>query len=240
MKARMEQFPATNPNPVLSVSNDKIVLYSNVAGEPLLHEWGVRVGEKLPAYIGDFVQRVISLNNPEKMEVKAGNRIYLTTFHPLSEEECVNIYGFDISDQKGLEGKLRESEGLLSFALETSHTGAWNLDLVNHTAFRSLGHDHIFGYEQLLPQWTYEMFLDHVLLEDRAMVDAKFSKATTTGSDWSFECRIRRVDGVVRWIWAAGRHQVDATGSVCQMTGVVQDITERKQAENVIETNAYM
>jgi hypothetical protein len=44
MKARMEQFPATNPNPVLSVSNDKIVLYSNVAGEPLLHEWGVRVG----------------------------------------------------------------------------------------------------------------------------------------------------------------------------------------------------
>ena len=47
------------------------VLYSNVAGEPLLHEWGVRIGEKLPSFIGDFVQRVISLNLPEKMEVKA-------------------------------------------------------------------------------------------------------------------------------------------------------------------------
>jgi PAS domain S-box-containing protein len=231
MKTRMEQFPATNPNPVLSVGKGGTVFYSNVASEPLLHEWGVVVGEKLPAYIRDFVQRVISRNSPEEMEVKAGNKVYLVTFHPLSEEERVDIYGFDISDQKGLEGKLRESEGRLSFALETSHTGAWDLDLVNHTASRSLEHDRIFGYEQLLPQWTYEMFLDHVLPEDRAMVDAKFSKATTTGSDWSFECRIRRVDGVVRWIWAAGRHQLDATRSVRRMAGIVQDITERKHAE---------
>jgi PAS domain-containing protein len=86
----------------------------------------------------------------------------------------------------------------LSFALETIHTGMWDLDLVDHTSYRSLEHDRIFGYEQLLPQWTYEMFLDHVLPEDRAIVDAKFHKATTTGSDWSFECRIRRVDCAVR------------------------------------------
>ena len=110
MKTKMEQFPATNPNPVLSVEKDGTVLYSNVAGEPLLHEWGVGVGEKLPSYIGDLVQRVISQNSPEKMEVKVGKRVYLVAFHPLPEEECVNIYGFDISDQKELEGKLRESE----------------------------------------------------------------------------------------------------------------------------------
>ena len=37
----MEQFPATNPNPVLSAGKDGIVLYSSMAGEPLLHEWVV-------------------------------------------------------------------------------------------------------------------------------------------------------------------------------------------------------
>ena len=41
MKTKMEQFPANNPNPVLSVEKDGTVLYSNEAGEPLLHEWGV-------------------------------------------------------------------------------------------------------------------------------------------------------------------------------------------------------
>lgn len=133
--------------------------------------------------------------------------------------------------RKRAEESLREGEELLHFALEISRTGAWNLDLVDHTAYRSLEHDRIFGYEQLLPEWTYEMFLDHVLPEDRAMVDAKFREATNTLSDWSFECRIRRVDGEVRWIWAAGRHRVNATGSARRMAGIVQDITERKQLE---------
>ena len=31
-------------------------------------------------------------------------------FHPLPEQKCVNIYGFDISDRKKLEGKRLESE----------------------------------------------------------------------------------------------------------------------------------
>ncbi len=87
---------------------DGTVLYSNKAGESLLHEWGVGVGEKLPSNIGDIVQRVISRNSPEKMEVKVGKRVYLTVFHPFTEEKCVNIYGFDISDQKELEEKFRK------------------------------------------------------------------------------------------------------------------------------------
>ncbi len=133
---------------------------------------------------------------------------------------------------------LREGEQRLRFALETSHTGAWDLDLADHTAHRSLEHDRIFGYKQLLPQWTYEMFLDHVLPEDRAAVDAKFRAATAARSDWSFECRIRRVDGAVRWIWVAGRHREDAAGCVRRMAGIVQDITERKQAEEAIKWSA--
>jgi PAS domain S-box-containing protein len=110
MKTKMEQFPAKNPNPVLSAGKDGIVLYSNLPSEPLLHEWGVSVGKKLPLHIENIIHRVISLNSTEKIEVNAGNRIYLVSFHPLPEEECVNIYGFDISDQKELEDKLRESK----------------------------------------------------------------------------------------------------------------------------------
>ena len=36
MKTKMEQFPAKNPNSVLSVEVDGTVLYSNEAGKPLL------------------------------------------------------------------------------------------------------------------------------------------------------------------------------------------------------------
>jgi PAS domain S-box-containing protein len=129
------------------------------------------------------------------------------------------------------EEALRDAEERLAFALATSRVGAWDLDLVDHTANRSLDHDRIFGYDNLLPEWTYEMFLEHVLPEDRAEVDAKFQHAIQTRGDWSFECRIRRADGEVRWIWAAGRHWPDATGAIRRMAGIVQDITERKQSE---------
>jgi PAS domain S-box-containing protein len=110
MKAKIEQFPATNSNPVLCVKKNGTVLYSNESGELLLYGWGVRVGEKLPSSIVDLVQRAISRNSPEKMEFKVRERVYLVVFHPLLEQGCVNISGFDISDQKELEGKLWVSE----------------------------------------------------------------------------------------------------------------------------------
>jgi PAS domain S-box-containing protein len=140
----------------------------------------------------------------------------------------------DIDDYKRVHEALRESEDLLSFSLSTARTGAWELDLVDHSAHRSLQHDQIFGYQELLPEWTYEMFIEHVVPEDREAVDGKFRQAIATGGDWSFECRILRRDGVIRWIWAAGRHRTDESGRPRRMAGIVQDITERKQAEQAV------
>lgn len=110
MKAKIERSPAINSNPVLSVEKDGTVIYSNKAGELLLHEWGVEIGEKLPSSIGDLVLRVISRNSPEKIEVNVGKRVYLVIFHPLPAQECVNISGFDISDQNEIEEKPMESK----------------------------------------------------------------------------------------------------------------------------------
>ena len=140
----------------------------------------------------------------------------------------------DVTERKQVEESLRENAERLRFALETSHTGAWDLSLKDHTAIRSLEHDRIFGYPHILPKWTYEMFLEHVLPRDRAAVNEKFQHAVQTRGDWTFECRIRRVDGAVRWIWAAGRHRSDNAGAPSSIAGIVQDITERKHVEDEV------
>lgn len=130
MKTTIEQSPETNPNPVLNVEKNGTVLYSNEAGKPLLREWGVEIGEKLTSLIRDIVQRVISLDSPEKMEVKVDERVYLVIFHPLPEQGYVNISGFDISDQKKHEEKLLKSEDKYHTLLNSIDQGFFLIDVI--------------------------------------------------------------------------------------------------------------
>jgi len=143
----------------------------------------------------------------------------------------VDVYMRDITERKRAEEALRENEQRWNLSLEVSNMGTWDLDLVRHTAYRSLRYDQIFGYAELLPEWTYEMFLDHVIPEDREEVDRKFQDAIEKKEDWNFECRILRKDGIMRWILARGRGEYDEGGKLVRMIGIAQDITERKRAE---------
>lgn len=143
----------------------------------------------------------------------------------------------DITERKRAEAELfakekalREGDERLRFALETCHIGAWDLNLEDQTAYRSDEHSRIFGNPEMVNQWNLEMFINHILPEDRAEVKETIQQGIRSEGGWNLECRIRRVDGQVRWIWAAGRPNIDAFGHR-RITGVVQDITARKEIE---------
>jgi PAS domain S-box-containing protein len=143
----------------------------------------------------------------------------------------------DITARRQAEERLRESEERLRFTLQAAEFGTWDLDLGTpppHRATRSLHHDKIFGYQQLLPEWTDKMFFDHVLEEDRPRVERSMRRAALEGSDWQVECRIRRADGVVRWIWASGHAKINDAGQTQRLLGLVTDITERKRNEQAL------
>ena len=141
------------------------------------------------------------------------------------------VQAIDTTKRRLIEQEIKNNEERLTFVLEHSHIGHWELNLIDYTAHRSLKHDQIFGYDSLLPHWSYEIFLEHVLPEDKASVDNKFKKAIDTQTDWNFECRIIRKDGATRWILASGGHVFTSKGKAKSMSGIVQDITEVKQAE---------
>ena len=127
--------------------------------------------------------------------------------------------------------KRKRAEERLDLSMQAGEIGAWELNLKNGTAWRSLRHDLIFGYEALLPEWTMEIFYKHVVQEDLPQVKEKFQKAMSTASDWDFECRIKRRDGVERWIKVHGKPKRNETNEPELMFGFVEDITGRKQLE---------
>jgi PAS domain S-box-containing protein len=137
----------------------------------------------------------------------------------------------DITQRKQQEQLIEEHQQRLDFALSTLEAGAWELNLQDRTVHRTLLHDLIFGYQKRLPGWTFEQFLDHVLPEDRDAVQQRFNTAIQTRTDWDFECRIRRTDGEIRWIYAKGRLKLDQMERPVSIAGIVQDISGHKQAE---------
>ena len=231
METKIEQFTAKNPNPVLSVEKDGTVLYSNEAGEPLLHEWGVGVGEKLPSFIGDFVQRIISRNSSEKMEVKAGKRVYLVTFHPLPEEECVNIYGFDISDQKEFEEKLRESENKYRNIVKTSAEGIWIFNSVSETTYVNEKMAEMLGYkrEEMIGRFIWDFAYE----EDKGIFQVKLANRKQ-GIDEVYELKLLRKDGSPLWVSVSAKGFFDDAGKFAGSVGMFTDITRRKQEEHRI------
>jgi two-component system, cell cycle sensor histidine kinase and response regulator CckA len=141
----------------------------------------------------------------------------------------------DITEQKHADEALRASQARLEIVLDAAKAGVWDLDLVTHVTWRSRQHDEIFGYPEPVRYWTYETFLDHVLPEDRENIDRMVQQAVANAAAIQLECRIRRADGALRWIWVAGRSYADDQGRPPQrMCGIVRDITERKRTEEAL------
>jgi len=127
MNKIVELFSSKNPNLVLSVDKDIIVLQFNESNAQLLNECNVKKGKKLPSYMGDIVQKVISQNGPEKIEVNVGERVYLVVFSPLPKEEYVIISGFDITNLKKLDKNVPEIQAVL-----------WDLELADVIDIRAV------------------------------------------------------------------------------------------------------
>jgi PAS domain S-box-containing protein len=231
MKFKIDRFSATSPNPVLRADKDGTALYSNEAGKVLLHEWGVEVGEKLPLNIRALVQKVISLNSPEKMEVKVGKKVYLTVFHPFYEEKCVCISGFDISDQKGFKEKLRESEEKYRNIVETANEGIYAVDAEAKITYVNRKLTEMLGYslEESIgrPMWN---FLSE---ENKAIVELNLEKRRQ-GIDDVNEFIIKRKDGSPIWTLVNAKPIFENDGKFMGTVCMLTDITERKEAEQAL------
>jgi PAS domain S-box-containing protein len=146
----------------------------------------------------------------------------------------------DICERKRAEQALRESDARRKFALQTAKLGDWELDLITLKAHRSLLHDQIFGYQSPLSEWSFDIFLAHVHPDDRERVRQDFQGRISEGKRWDFECRIIWPNGDTHWIWACGDHQRDSSGQATQMSGIVEDVTGRHQAEEALREKEHM
>lgn len=78
-----------------------------------------------------------------------------------------------------------------------------------------------------------ELWLESVVPEDRAIV-AEVARGRRA-PPYGIEYRIRRPDGEVRWLFGRAFPIRDKKGKIYRVTGITEDITERKQSEQARE-----
>jgi signal transduction histidine kinase/HAMP domain-containing protein len=139
----------------------------------------------------------------------------------------------EMQERKQAEAALRESREDLNRAQAVAHTGSWRLDVQRNELTWS---DETYRIFQIPPgtTLTYDMFLEAVFPEDRGDVDQKWTAAVRGGEPYDIEHRIL-VGDEVKWVCEKAELEFGQDGQLLGGFGTVQDITERKRAEEEIK-----
>lgn len=130
----------------------------------------------------------------------------------------------------------RQSERLL-IALQVAKTGAWNWDLVHQKIFWTREFEILFDYEPETTQQVYSEWIERLHPDDREHSETALQSAIDrTLPEYRCEYRIVHRNGQIRWIDAIGELYTDEQGNM-RLSGLVHDITERKQAEIALQTS---
>ncbi len=143
-------------------------------------------------------------------------------------EQAHTLLEHEVAERRVTEVALRASEATLNAAQGVAHIGSWELILQDNRLLWSDETYRIFGIACGTPL-TYELFLDCVHPDDREGVDRAWQAALTSAL-YDFEHRII-VDGAVRWVREKAELRLDTQGQLLSGVGIVQDITQSKEAE---------
>ena len=108
----LARFPDENPQAVLRVSADGLVLYCNPAAQRL-SGWSCRAGDCPPDALRPLVRRALTESRHLAEDVSLGARTYSVSVASFPEERYVNVYGTDVTERKQAEAALQAAHDAL-------------------------------------------------------------------------------------------------------------------------------
>jgi PAS domain S-box-containing protein/putative nucleotidyltransferase with HDIG domain len=183
-------------------------------------------------YTGSYIYRGIKKDGTLSwVEVESRNMIY-------NNQKVRQTTLHDVTERKEAKERLQKSETNLIEAQHMAHIGSWELDLVSNTLTWSDEVYRIFGLEPQQFDATYEAFLDNIHPDDRDMVNNAYNKSVRHRSPYSIVHRLLLEDGAVKYVNEECETFYDDSGKPIRSVGTVQDITDRKQAEEERQQSA--
>ncbi|RPI88448.1 MAG: PAS domain S-box protein [Chloroflexi bacterium] len=232
----MAKFPQENPNPVLRVSQDGVVLFGNRASQKLLDHWTCSIGTPLPDIWREKVTERFRLGVAGEAMLECNGRIFLLQLVPIVENHYLNIYGRDITERRQAEQALAQAMQELQGHINNSPLAIVSFDPEYRITEWSAGAERMFGWraDEVLNKtitdlrWVHEEDAQHVASLSADMFAGRTSSNAHANRNY-------RKDGSViecEWYNSALR---DMHGKLISVLSQVLDVTERKRAEQHLE-----
>lgn len=151
----------------------------------------------------------------------------------MAERELIVVSCRDVTEQKQLENRLRQSERNLAEGQRLTKTGSWILDFETGNTDWSVETCRIFGFPDPPPSPHYNEFRARVSEEDRDAVDRGLRESFETGEPRPLKYVFVLPDGIRKNIETISQPVRDETGKL-KLMGTVMDVTERVNAEEAL------
>ena len=200
--------------------------------------WATLRFRQVGAVTGSFVVTAIAI---------AGAVEGSTPFADRSETEIVQILegllgavavsllllGAVLEERSRAERGTVDAVAALNEAQSVARLGSWEWDIAANRVTWSDELFRIYGLEPQSLDVDFEAYMERVHPDDREFVRRTVERSYAERLPFVFDHRIELPDGTLRWTQSRGRVITDRSGAPVRMVGTAQDVTERKQLDEL-------
>ena len=132
---------------------------------------------------------------------------------------------------------LQDTTERLDIALSAARMGSWDWHMQQQQLYWSPKTEEILGFVPGTANPSYSAWAERVHPEDLPRVEAAIAQAQQTQQILSEDYRVVWPDQSVHWVLSQGNVISSPEGTPYRMIGVIQEITESKQAELALKTS---